>query len=85
MSKFFKFLGVKGSILFFIFFMVTIVAVQNLSQAVSLSFLFWDIAAFSILHLILVCLFLGAITGFVLASRKKVTQVPENTEPDQEV
>ncbi len=67
-KKFFKFLGVKGSSILAICFLVMILAIQNLSQAFTFSFLFWNIAAVSVFEIMLGSMTAGVLTGFVLRS-----------------
>ncbi len=67
-KKTFKFLGLKGTSIILICFVFMILALQNLSQAFTFSFLFWDIAAVSVLEIMLGSMTAGVITGFVVRS-----------------
>lgn len=68
MVKFFKFLGVKGTFILAICLLVMVLALQNLAQAFTFSFLFWNIAAVSVLEIMLGSFTIGAVSGFILRS-----------------
>ena len=81
-KKFFKFLGLKGNIILIISFLVCIVAVQNLSQALSISFLVWNIAAVSVLELIFISVLAGVIIGYLLGFKKNKSEEMINSKKE---
>ena len=74
-KKFFKFLGIKGTSILVICLLMMILALQNLAQAFTFSFLFWDIAAVSVFEIMLGSMTTGIVAGFVLKSLLSTSKI----------